>query len=172
MYDHYRTDRLQLCLVRPADAPFIRALLNTPGWLKYIGDREVHTDDDARRYIEERMMPQARRLGFGNYVVRNEQGVALGTCGIFVREGLDVADLGFAFLPQFVGRGYATEAARCMVRAARHDFEMEKLGAITLPSNQPSRNLLRRVGMRFVKMVCLPDDPEELEYYEMELTGA
>ena len=171
MFKHYHTDRLQLDLVRPEDAPFIRALLNTPGWLQFIGDRQVHSDEDARHYIEERMMPQATQLGFGNYVVRNEQQTPLGTCGIFVRDGLTVADLGFAFLPQYHGQGFATEAARCMVQAAGRDFGMEKLSAITLPSNRSSRRLLLRVGMQFVKMVQLPEENEVLEYYEMQVGG-
>jgi [ribosomal protein S5]-alanine N-acetyltransferase len=45
------TDRLTLSKVTEDDASFILALLNTPGWLKFIGDRGVKTIEDAQKYI-------------------------------------------------------------------------------------------------------------------------
>ena len=46
------TQRLVLREFSPGDAAFIVRLLNDPGWLQHIGDRNVRTDDDARAYLE------------------------------------------------------------------------------------------------------------------------
>ncbi len=46
------TRRLVLQEFTIRDAGFVLELLNTPSWLEYIGDRNVHTLDDAIRHIE------------------------------------------------------------------------------------------------------------------------
>ena len=57
------------------DTEFIIQLLNSPGWLKFIGDRNVKTEDDAKAYLEngpltsyrENVIPQNRkRIHFGH----------------------------------------------------------------------------------------------------------
>ena len=45
------TSRLLLRELNENDAPFILELLNTEGWLRYIGDRHIHTIADAVKYI-------------------------------------------------------------------------------------------------------------------------
>ena len=35
----------------PDDAPFVVRLVTDPDWIRYIGDRGVRTDDDARGYL-------------------------------------------------------------------------------------------------------------------------
>ena len=46
------TNRLILSKITADDAPFILELMNTPGWLKYIGDRNINTVEEARDYIK------------------------------------------------------------------------------------------------------------------------
>ena len=46
------TERLILRELTFDDVQFIISLMNSPGWLKYIGDRNIHTDEDAIKYIE------------------------------------------------------------------------------------------------------------------------
>lgn len=165
----FDTERLHLRPAALEDAHFILQLLNTPKWLQYIGDRNVKSLEDAKKYIEERMFPQLERLGFGNYtVIRKEDGVKLGCCGIYDREGLEGVDIGFSFLPEYEKRGYAYEAALCVKDAAFTVFNLEKMGAITLKENRGSIKLLEKLGLQFKKMIQLGEDPEELCYYELQ----
>lgn len=168
-YKTFDTDRLHLRPTQLEDASFILRLLNTPKWLKYIGDRNVKTLADAQKYIKERMFPQLERLGFGNYtVIRKLDGAKLGCCGIYDREGLEGVDIGFSFLPEYEGQGYAFEASDCIKVAAFSEFNLKKMGAITLEENTASRKLLEKLGLEFVKMIQLGEDPEELCYYELK----
>ena len=45
------TERLTLRLLTSDDATFTLQLLNDPAWLRFIGDRDVCTVEDAKRYI-------------------------------------------------------------------------------------------------------------------------
>jgi RimJ/RimL family protein N-acetyltransferase len=44
---------------------------------------------------------------------------------------------------------------------------LKKIGAITLEDNTASRKLLEKLGLQFLKMIQVGDDPEELCYYEL-----
>jgi len=48
MKGNYSTSRLKLNQLSQADREFIIKLLNTPGWIKFIGDRNIKTHEDAK----------------------------------------------------------------------------------------------------------------------------
>ena len=156
------TERLILKPVQKEDAPFILELLNTPKWLKYIGDRNVHTTEEASQYISEKMLPQFERLGFGNYVViRKQDNIPVGTCGLYDREGLDGVDLGFAFLPEYENQGFGFEAATALKEKAMTEFGLSKLVAITLIENTNSQRLLYKLGFVRKETVRLPSSEND-----------
>lgn len=160
------TVRLYLKAVDIEDAPFILELLNTPKWIRFVGDRNVKDLASATEYIENRMLPQMEACGFGNYLlVRKEDGAKMGTCGLYKREGLDGVDIGFAMLPNFEGKGYSTEAATKLKQLAKTEFQLEKLNGITLPENIASRKLLEKLGLKLEGTIRLPNDVEDLLLY-------
>ena len=140
------TKRLILCRLDADDAPFILGLVNEPGWLRFIGDRNIHDLDAARRYIEDGPQAMYRRYGYGLYGIRLKDGTPIGMCGIVKRDGLDDVDLGFALLSRFEGRGYAREAAGATLEHASRDHGLKRMAAITTPSNERSIRLLRSIG--------------------------
>ena len=152
------------------DAPLILALLNSPKWLQYIGDRNVHSEADAGLYIRTKMTPQLERLGYSNYtVIRKLDGEKMGVCGLYDREGLEGIDIGFAFMPEYEQKGYAFEAANEIKRAALEVFGINRICAITTRGNTASQKLLEKLGLTFSKTVQLPNDKEELMYYELTM---
>ena len=160
------TVRLYLKATDIKDAPFILELLNTPKWIRFIGDRNVNDLASATEYIKNRMLPQMDEYGFGNYtLVRKEDGAKIGTCGLYKREGLDGVDIGFAMLPNFEGKGYSTEAAIKLKQLAKSEFHLEKLNGITLPENTASRKLLEKLGLKLEATIRLPNDTEDLLLY-------
>ncbi len=164
----FETERLRLLPLTKADAPHLLELMNTPKWLKNIGDRNVHSIADAETYIKEKITPQFDRLGFGNYkVIRKADGQFLGNCGLYDRPGLEGVDIGFAFLPDFEKKGYAYEASVKMRDAGFNRFGIKTISAITLPSNLASQKLLEKLGLVFIKMIRLPHDEEELMFYQI-----
>ncbi len=151
-------------------AVFLLELLNSPKWLKYIGERNVKTVDDAKAYIREKMLPQLATHGYGNYaVIRKSDNVTIGSCGLYDRDGLDGIDIGFAFLPQYEGKGYAFEAAEKMLEAGFSTFKIKKISAITTKDNISSQKLITKLGLNYIKDIQLPDDDASLLLYQLHL---
>lgn len=167
-FSSYETERLILKPFDKGDAAFLITLLNSPKWIKFIGQRNVHTIDDAEKYIEEKMTTQLNRLGYGNNVVIRKEGLLpMGACGLYERPGLDVVDIGFAFLETYEGKGYGMEAATKLLQVAKEDFNLTKVCAITDKENLTSQKLLSKLGLTFIKNIDMGG--EELMYYEVDL---
>jgi RimJ/RimL family protein N-acetyltransferase len=108
--------------------------------------------------------------GYGPYaMVRRDDGVRMGICGLFKRENLNYPDIGFGLLPEFCGRGYAGEAAFAVLVHARDDLRIEELTAIVSPGNAPSIRLIEKLGLVFVEMITMPGDDERICLYSTRL---
>jgi RimJ/RimL family protein N-acetyltransferase len=141
------TQRLRLRAVTLADAPFLLRLVNQSSWIRFIGDRKVHTIPEAEQYIDARMIESYRSNGYGLYVVEAKaDGASLGLCGLVKRPYLEQPDIGFAFLDEHAGQGFAAESATAIIAHARTAWAQPQLLAITSPDNERSRKLLLKVG--------------------------
>ena len=157
------TDRLLMRRLDLADDAFVMALVNDPDWLRYIGDRNVHSSADARRYLVAGPLTMYARDGLGLYAVElRDTGEPIGICGLIRREGLADVDVGFAFLPQHRGHGYAYESADAVLAYARDTLGLERVVAIASPDNERSLRLLARLGFVDEGIVRLPGDGEAL----------
>ncbi len=166
----FETKRLILRPALEGDAKFYLKLLNSPKWIKFIGDRNVGTVAEARRYIKEKMVSQLEKLGYSNYtIIRKEDGEMLGCCGLYNRDGLEGVDIGFALLTEYEKQGYAFEAADTLKTAAINEFGILNLKAITSKENVASQKLLEKLGLSYVRPVTLPSDSEELMLYELQV---
>lgn len=142
-----QTARLSLHEFTTDDAEFVRGLLNDPSFLRFIGDRHVRTLDDARRYLVAGPIASYARHGFGLYLVRlRASATPIGMCGLLKRDTLDDVDVGFAFMPEFRGQGYAREAASAVMDLARTAHGLSRVVAIVSPDNVASIALLRSLG--------------------------
>ena len=158
------TQRLLISKFTLNDASFFLELVNTPNWLKYIGDRNTKTKQDAEKRIEEGHLSSYKEYGFGFYklLLKDENRKPIGCCGLIKRDTLDHVDIGFAMLPEYEGKGYGYEASIEIMRLAKHKFILDKLVAITNPDNQNSIKLLEKLGFKFEKKVKPFDDDKEL----------
>ncbi len=158
----FETARLTVRRLGFDDAPFLVALLNQPSFLANIGDRGVRNVDDAHRYLRDGPMALYERHGFGLWhVSRRADGVAMGMCGLLKRDVLPDVDLGYAFLPEFWGQGYAFEAAEATLRLAAQRFGLERVIGVVSEGNAASIRVLEKLGMRFERMVSMrPEEPD------------
>jgi len=160
------TKRLELLEFSPEDAEFIFLLLNTPGWLENIGTRNINFISDAEKYISNKLIPSYHINGFGFWLMKlKSTGEPVGMCGFAKREGLDDPDVGFALLPEYEGKGYALEAAKACMEYAAAEMKIEVIKAITSKNNIRSQKLLEKIGLKFEKLINLPNDKEEIMLY-------
>lgn len=161
------TPRLSLREATLEDGAFILELLNAPGFVSGIGDRGVRSLDQARDYIETRILSSYRDHGFGMWVVtaKGEDHPA-GLCGLVRRDVLPHVDLGYALLERQWGRGYAQEAAAAVLAHARGVLGLATVAAIVNPDNAASRRVLEKVGFRFIDVRHLDGWDQPSAYYQ------
>lgn len=135
------------------DASFILQLLNTDSWLHFIGDRNVHSEEQAIMYLQNGPYLSYKLNGYGlQAITLIQDGSCIGMAGLLKRNELLYPDIGFALLPAFEGKGFAEEAARIIIQQAKELYALHRLMAITLPENTRSIRLLEKLGFHFHEM--------------------
>lgn len=163
-----QTERLILHQLTLTDTPFIIELLNTEGWIKYIGDRNVKTADQARQYLINGPLKSYADNGFGLYrVTLKITNSPIGLCGLIKRTYLSHPDIGYAFLPWATRKGYASETANAVIRFAFSELKLDRIFAITLPENTGSVKLLLKAGMTYEESFKEEKSNELLDRYSI-----
>jgi ribosomal-protein-alanine N-acetyltransferase len=70
----------------------------------------------------------------------------MGWCGIWYTSWIGGYELGYRYLPEFWGKGYATEAALAVVKEGFSVYPLNTLLAVTAKANRRSQRVLEKVG--------------------------
>lgn len=164
----FETERLTLRELNENDTSFIIELLNSEGWLKNIGDRNVKSVEQAREYLINGPIKGYKDNGYGLSLVelKNEK-IPIGMCGIIKRDTLDLPDIGYAFLPRYHRQGYAFEIAQQVLIYAKVELNLTEILAITIPENEPSIKLLNKLGFNFHKKIDATENAPELKLFKV-----
>lgn len=164
------TERLILRPFSLTDAPFILELVNTPGWLQFIGDRNIHSTSDAENYLNNGPLKGYADNGFGYWTVSRKEDPRkpIGSCGLMKRDMLQDIDIGYALLPEFEGLGYATEAAQRVLSFAFETLKTSRVVAISTTDNVRSAKVLQKIGMQLEGKIQLSADDDELHLFGMQ----
>lgn len=161
------TQRLTIAPITTNDHLFMLELLNTEGWIKFIGDRNVHSPEEAVKYIERILS----KPNFMYYVCRlKENNIPIGVISFLQREEMTEPDIGFAFLPAYAKQGFAYEASKRVLDEVRNNGQHKKVVAITLKDNHQSIALLEKLGLSLEGEQV--KDGEELYVYSIEFKKA
>lgn len=141
------TPRLILRAFAVDDAPAYLALRSHPDVIRHTGDPPMASEAEAREAIAQ--YPDFDTYGFGRWccVLKENQRV-IGFCGLKYLPELDEVDLGYRFLPEYWGRGLATEAGRASVAFGFDVLKLERIVGLVEPENAASIRVLEKVGMR------------------------
>ncbi|WP_068545736.1 GNAT family N-acetyltransferase [Thalassotalea crassostreae] len=171
------TERLLIRKLTLSDADFILQLLNEPDFHKYIGDKQVVDRESAINYIKNGPHQMFREHGFALHLVElKDSNTAIGICGLLQREGLDSADLGFAFLQKYYQQGFGFESAQAIINdhfshvidgaltQIDNNLDLQIL-AVTSLDNAASIALLEKLGFKFKTQIFLPGYKELSNLY-------
>ncbi|RYE24064.1 MAG: N-acetyltransferase [Sphingobacteriaceae bacterium] len=148
MHNSTETERLFLDTITTRDYEFVISLVNSKGWLQFIGERNVHSQAEAVAYIGKILDSQ----NFYYWVVRIKEGsIPVGIISFIKQEYLNHFDIVFAFLPQYQGNGYAYEATKEILRVVHAAKKYDPVLATTIPGNVNSVKLLIKLGFHFEK---------------------
>jgi RimJ/RimL family protein N-acetyltransferase len=150
MQHTYSTHRLLLNEINLDDAEFISDLVNTPEWIKFIGDRNVRSIAEANEYIQKIISNPNTNF----WVVRiQDQRTPIGIITFIKRDYLEHYDIGFAFLAKHTKKGYAHEASIVVLNDAIKNANHKQILATTVKENTNSIQLLEKLGLRFYKEI-------------------
>ena len=163
MYITLESERLRLRPIRLDDAGFIHELVNSSGWLKFIGDRKVNNKADAEKYIQS-------ILNKPNYHYTvfelKSSGQAAGIVTFLHRDDEPCPDIGFAMLPEFEKQGFALEASQAYLDSIKASKLYGNVIAVTKPDNTKSINLLNKLGLMYIG--DREKGKEVLSYYSLQ----
>jgi ribosomal-protein-alanine N-acetyltransferase len=141
-----QTDRLILRPYSEADIPEL---------LPLVGARDVaattlriahpYTQQDAEAFLELARDPDKIWLA----IILRADGRQIGGIGLRVDQQQKHAELGYWLGVSYWGKGYATEAARAMVRYGFEDLGLHRIFATHFKHNEASGRILRKLGMRY-----------------------
>ncbi len=108
------------------------------------------TLDDARVRLGKHIRHQEVN-GFALWAVELQATQqVIGTAGLtHLADGSEI-EVGYRFLREHWGNGYATEAARASLRFGLDELGLEQIVAVTLPTNRASQNVMEKCGMTYV----------------------
>jgi [ribosomal protein S5]-alanine N-acetyltransferase len=149
------TERLLLERLNTNHHTLILELLNTHGWIKFIGDRNVHSIEEANNYIDK--INKNTNIAYWAVTLK-ETNQPIGLVTLIKRDYLQHPDIGFAFLPQYIGNGYAFEAANTLINFLTNEAGINTIDACTLPDNVSSIKLLEKLGLQFTEQITHEND--------------
>lgn len=146
MTKHFHTERLSLIPLNIDDATFIFHLVNTKGWIQFIGDRNILNVGLSKMYVQQLLDNE----NINYWVVHlKKENIPIGVVTIIKKDYLPFHDIGFAFLEKYQGKGYAFEAAERIIHYAMNDVKMENIAAVTQLDNIRSIQLLEKLGFHY-----------------------
>jgi RimJ/RimL family protein N-acetyltransferase len=158
------TPRLRLTELAVDDAPYLRAIwAERPGWQDVAPER-------ATSILAGRVAGH-QETGIHCYAMRLAgQDEVFGYCGLITgRTGLDEPEIAYELLPRMHNAGYATEAVRAVLPAARATGR-RRLWSTVRAWNVPSLRVLEKNG--FVRDSSRFDEDGELIYLTYGLDGS
>lgn len=165
------TQRLQLRHLEPGDLAPLYALYRDPEIGKYYpdGTRTLQeTKEELNWFLHGH--PRQPELGLWATVERGT-GDFLGRCGLLPWHilGTDEVELAFMIRKDRWREGFATEAARGIVRHARDVLGLRRLVCLVMAGNAASVGVAEKVGMSFEREFTDEFGPSQL--YAMTLSA-
>jgi [ribosomal protein S5]-alanine N-acetyltransferase len=165
-----KTPRLGFRLWTNAALPLAIALWGDPQATRLIGGpfSDTHIQDRVAREI---VTMQAHRVQFWP-VFLLDGGDFIGCCGFRPRKLEErIFELGYAFLPRYWGKGFATESARAAISHAADSLKARGLFAGHHPENLPSQKILESLGFRYTHRELYPPTGEMHPCYSLTLNS-
>ncbi|MTG98986.1 MULTISPECIES: GNAT family N-acetyltransferase [Myroides] len=157
------TERLVIRQYKESDlADFIR--MNQDEHVMEFFLRKMTVEESTAAY--HRMQDKIEEQGYAFFAVEEKSsGSFIGFVGLLdITFDVDFApgvEIGWRMLPEFWGKGYATEAAKACLRFAKETLGLSKVYSFTTTQNIRSSNVMQKIGMRYVKNFNHPLVPDD-----------
>jgi ribosomal-protein-alanine N-acetyltransferase len=151
--ESFSTPRLLAERLKPAHRADLRRMDQDEQFMANLGG--VRDEAGTERYLGWNLAHWSEHR-FGLWMLRERAtGVMIGRAVLrhLEVEGVDEVETGYGFLPEFWGRGLATEVARACLDIGHDQLGLMSIVAITLPTNTASQRVLHRAGLEYEREI-------------------
>jgi ribosomal-protein-alanine N-acetyltransferase len=153
-----KTERLLLRTITEADAVVVRDLDVTKG--------EFETEADALEWISwVKKKNDEGRLIINFYIWLAQSNQCIGRVYIHSKPELNgEVEIAYGINEDCRNKGYATEAAKAVVKFAFENARQESLSAIVKPDNISSRRVIEKLGFTYLGVRTVWDEGENVDF--------
>ena len=160
--DSFRTERLLAERLREEHLGEIQRMHRDPNVIATLGG--FRSDEETARYLQDNL-DHWDRYGYGMWVLSHRaDGRFVGRAGLRNTSvgGNDEVELAYALMPDYWGRGLATEMAKEILKLAFEKLDLEDIVCFTLPTNLASRRVMEKAGFVYERDVVHAGSPHVL----------
>ena len=167
------TERLILRKLEASDAERLFLLDKNAEVMKYLGVKTINDIAETEKNINF-IQNQYQENGIGRFaVIEKSSGLLIGWAGLkFITEPINnhnrFYDLGYRFLPEFWGKGYATESAKAWLRYGFEKKNLHEIFAHAHSENHASNHTIRKLGFEAKGTFIDELDGAECYWYELK----
>ena len=155
------TERLLLREITLADTADMFRLHSHPVVQQYTGESVIESVAEMERIVQRRIRDYAR-IGYGRWATVLKEGQQfIGWSGLAYLPEFDATDIGYRFLPEFWGKGLATEASKAILTYAFDQLDLQRIIALAMKENTASIRVMEKIGMAFEKYA--PYEPGSID---------
>lgn len=147
------TERLTLRRFTAADADNLVALDSDPEVMRYLNSGVATPRDVIERQVLPGFIHSYAPGGYGVWaVIERASGAFLGWASLRAQDGHPgEATLGYRLRRSAWGQGFATEAARALIRKGFSELGVQRIVATTYQDNRASRRVMEKLGMALAR---------------------
>lgn len=161
------TSRLFLREITLEDKHDLLRLHAHPEVQRYTGEPIVESIEQMKDAINARV-GNYKKYGYGRWATFLKEGNQfVGWAGLAYLEEFDEIDLGYRFLPEFWGKGIATEVSQAILDYGFKELGLKKIIAIAMKENHASIRVMQKVGMQFDKLAPYDPGGEDVVWYSL-----
>lgn len=165
---YIESERLIIRSFQLGDEVAIYKLNSNPIVQKYTGDRMIHSVEQAKELLTNIVFNDYNLHGYGRLaVIYKPDNKLIGFTGFKYLPELSETDLGYRFLPEYWGKGIATESSIMSLNYGFQELGLEKIYAFAEPENKASGAVLKKIGFTQTQLASYPgeEDQEAVEWY-------
>ena len=164
MESYLETERLVLRRFAEGDVDLLAGLDSDPEVMRYLTGQATPREEVERIVLPEILKVYGEHPRLGTFAAEQKvDGAFVGWFGLQPTKEPEVVDLGYRLNRTAWGKGYATEGTKALIDKAFGELGMDKVVADTMAVNHRSRAVMRRSGLRFVRIFH--------EYFDDPLPG-
>ncbi|MDP1528358.1 MAG: GNAT family N-acetyltransferase [Rhodoferax sp.] len=151
------TERLLIRRFTVDDAEAYWPLVSHPDVLRYTGEQAVQSVEAVHDLLETRPLRDYDLYGYGRMAcIDKHSGRLIGFSGLKYLDDMDETDVGYRFLPEAWGKGYATESAAAVMAHQAAEFGLRRIIGLVEPANAGSVGVLKKLGLTFERRLTDP----------------